>query len=174
RMLRRLTARAALPEVGEYLGPSHLRAELGRGASGRTFLASEPTLADRPVVLKVISDDQEEHLSLARLQHTNIIPLFSEHTFPERGLRALCMPYLGGTSLARVLEALAGIPPADRRGRDIIHVLDRIRAGRSDPAPTDGPYRRYIENVSYIEATCWIGTRLADALQEAHTHGLVH
>ena len=87
RLLRPIARAAELPEVGEHLGPFFLRAELGRGASGRTYLASEPTLANRPVVLKVISDDQEEHLSLARLQHTNIIPLFSEHSFPERGLR---------------------------------------------------------------------------------------
>jgi serine/threonine protein kinase/Flp pilus assembly protein TadD len=174
RMLRPLTGLAHLPEVGEYLGPFHLRAELGRGASGKTYLASEPTLADRPVVLKVISDDQEEHLSLARLRHTNIIPLFSEHSFPDRRLRALCMPYLGGTSLARILESLASIPPADRRGRDIIHVLDRAQAAAVEPAPQDGPYRRFIEGVSYVDAICWIGTRLADALREAHAHGLVH
>src|SRR5262249_10928023 len=124
--------------------------------------------------LKVISDDQDEHLSLARLQHTNIIPLFSEHSFPERRLRALCMPYLGGTSLAQILDALAPIPPADRRGRDIIHVLDRVQAAGSGPPPVDGPYRRNLENVSYVDAVCWIGTRLADALQEAHTHGLIH
>ena len=169
----RSPARPSSPRSASTSGPSTC-AELGRGASGRTYLASEPTLADRSVVLKVISDDQEEHLSLARLQHTNIIPLFSEHSFPERGLRALCMPYLGGTSLARILDALAPIPPADRRGRDIIHVLDKVHAGGPDPTPVDGPYRRSIEQVAYVDAVCWIGTRLADALQEAHAHGLVH
>jgi serine/threonine protein kinase/tetratricopeptide (TPR) repeat protein len=173
RMLRPLTGLAHLPEVGEDLGPFHLRAELGRGASGKTYLASEPTLADRTVVLKVISDEQEEHLSLARLQHTHIIPLFSEHSFPERGLRALCMPYLGGTSLARILDALAPIPPADRRGRDIIHVLDRVQAAAPAPAPQEGPYRR-LEQWAYVDAICFLGSRLADALHEAHAHGLVH
>ena len=163
-----------LPEVGEDLGPFRLLAELGRGASGKTYLAAEPALADRLVVLKVISDDQEEHLSLARLQHTHIIPLFSEHAFPDRGLRALCMPYLGGTSLARILEALAPIPPADRRGRDILEVLDRVQAGRPEPMQPDGPYRRYLEQASYVEAVCWIGACLADALHDAHAHGLVH
>lgn len=174
RLLRPSLGVTALPEVGEHLGPFYLRAELGRGASGRTFLASEPTLADRPVVLKVLSDDQEEHLSLARLQHTNIIPLFSEHTFPERRLRALCMPYLGGASLARILDVLEPIPPADRRGRDIVHVLDRLQAAGPDPTLLDRPYRRGLEQVSYVDAICWIGIRLADALHEAHAHGLVH
>ncbi len=85
RMLRPFSRIAALPEVGEDLGPFRLLLELGRGASGKTYLAAEPALAGRLVVLKVISDDQEEHLSLARLQHTHIIPLFSEHTFPRPG-----------------------------------------------------------------------------------------
>src|SRR5208283_4300794 len=104
-----------------------LLSELGQGASGKTYLAAEPALADRLVVLKIIPDDQEEHLSLARLRHTHIIPLFSEQSFPDRGLRALCMPYLGGTSLARALEGLAAIPPSARRGRHILEVLDRTR-----------------------------------------------
>jgi serine/threonine protein kinase/Flp pilus assembly protein TadD len=175
RLLRPLTRIATLPEVGDELGPFRLLAELGRGASGKTYLAVDPVLANRLVVLKVLSDDQEEHLSLARLQHTHIIPLFSEHTFSDRGLRALCMPYLGGTSLARILDALAPIPLADRRGRHILEVLDQVEAGRPEPMHPDGPYRRYLgDDPSYIEAVCWIGACLADALQDAHAHGLVH
>ena len=115
------------------LGPFHLIAELGRGASGRTYLATEPALADRPVVLKVISDDQEEHLRLARLQHTHIVPLYSEQTLPDRGLRALCMPYLGGASLAQILDALGDIPLERRRGRDLIEALERVQVRRGPP-----------------------------------------
>src|SRR5439155_14139911 len=151
-LLRPLSRVAVLPEVGEGLGAFRLIAELGRGASGKTYLAAEPALADRLVVLKVISDDQEEHLSLARLQHTHIIPLFSEHTFPGLGLRALCMPYVGGTSLARILEALSEIPPVERRGRHFLGVLDRVQAGRPAPPKPDGPYRRYLERASYVQA----------------------
>jgi len=99
RLLWPLSRATDFPEVGEQLGPFRLLSELGQGASGKTYLAVEPALADRLVVLKIIPGDQEEHLSLARFQHTHIIPLFSEQTFPDRGLRALCMPYLGGTRL---------------------------------------------------------------------------
>jgi serine/threonine protein kinase/Flp pilus assembly protein TadD len=172
----RLLSRAAIfPEVGEQLGPFRLLFELGRGASGKTYLATEPALADRLVVLKVIPDDQDEHLSLARLQHTHIIPLFSEQTFADRGLRALCMPYLGGTSLARIFEALDKIPPAQRIGRHLLEALDRGQLGRpAQPSSEDGPYRRYLEQASYVQAICWIGACLADALNEAHAHGLIH
>ena len=61
RLFRPSGADCVFPEVGETLGPFHLLQELGRGAAGRTFLATDPGLADRPVVVKVIPDDQ--HLS---------------------------------------------------------------------------------------------------------------
>ena len=58
RLIRSPRGIAHYPEAGEVLGPFLLLAELGRGHSGRTFLASDPSLADRPVVVKVIPDDQ--------------------------------------------------------------------------------------------------------------------
>jgi eukaryotic-like serine/threonine-protein kinase len=174
RMLQPLTRVSLFPSPGEDLGPFRLLAELGRGASGKTYLAAEPALLDRLVVLKVIPDDQEEHLSLARLRHTHIIPLFSEQTFPERGYRALCMPYLGGTSLARILEGVSAIPPPERRGRQLLDALDRAPAGLHSVAVADGPYRRYLEQATYVQAVCWISACLADGLQSAHAHGLIH
>jgi serine/threonine protein kinase/Flp pilus assembly protein TadD len=174
RMLRPFTRVLLFPSPGEDLGPFRLLAELGRGASGKTYLAAEPALLDRLVVLKVISDDQQEHLSLARLRHTHIIPLFSEQTFPERGYRALCMPYLGGTSLARILEWVSAIQPSARRGRHLLDALDRAQAGREPIAAGDGPYRLYLAQSTYIQAVCWIAACLAEGLQSAHAHGLIH
>ncbi len=105
-------ARVVFPQVGELLAGFRLLAELGRGAAGRVFLAAQPSLGDRPVVLKVTPRGREEHLSLARLQHTNIVPLYSEHVLRDRNLQILCMPFLGGATMAQVLEALADRPAA--------------------------------------------------------------
>src|SRR5439155_8334599 len=93
------------PAVGESLGDFLLLAELGRGAHGRVFLASQLSLGDRPVVLKLAPCEADEHLSLARLQHTHIVPLYSIQDHAARGLRALCMPYFGGGTLAQLLDA---------------------------------------------------------------------
>ena len=182
--LMRPMAAAHLPEIGERLGDFDLLAELGRGASGRTFLASQSALADRPVVLKVMPGHLDEHLSLASLQHTHIVPLYSAQPFPDRGLRGLCMPYLGGSSLARLLDELAPIEPARRAGRDLLEALDRSGRGRSagpaspsasrSPTPTPGPFRRSLGRATYVQAICWVGSCLADALQYAHERGLVH
>ena len=46
RMLRPFSRVAMFPEAGEDLGPFRLLAELGRGASGKTYLAAEPALAE--------------------------------------------------------------------------------------------------------------------------------
>src|SRR5262249_43653699 len=82
--------------VNESLGDFHLIAKLGQGMQACVFLATQPALADRPVVLKVTSRQDQEFLSLARLQHTHIIPLHGVYDFPARNLRALCQPFLGG------------------------------------------------------------------------------
>src|SRR5262249_41424032 len=67
RLVRTPLATPQFPEVGEALGDFRLTAELGRGRQARVFLATQPTLADRPVVLKVTPRRDREFLSLARL-----------------------------------------------------------------------------------------------------------
>ncbi len=174
RLIRSPRGIVDFPEAGEMLGPFLLLAELGRGRAGRTFLASEESLADRPVVVKLIPDEEDEHLALARLRHTHIVPLFSEHRCPERGLRVLCMPFLGGTSLARILDDLAGVPLEDRSGELLIKVIDRHTRTAPSAPRADGPFRRSLMLATHVEAMTWIASCLADALEYSHARGLVH
>jgi serine/threonine protein kinase len=171
--LLRPPAPALFPEAGSMLGDFHLQAELGRGALGRVFLATQPALADRPVVLKLTPRRGQEHLSLARLQHTHIVPLYAVQDFPDRNLRGLCMPYLAGATLAQLFERLEGRHPGLRTGRDLLEALQAVPApgGREvDRAPA----RKFLARAGYAQAVCWVGACLADGLHYAHERGLVH
>ncbi len=140
RLLGAMPGPPDFPAVGETLGDFLLLAELGRGAKGRCFLAAQPSLSYRRVVVKITADDHVEHLSMARLQHTHIMPLYSEHEFADRRLRALCMPYLGGATLARILAELSRVPAAQRSGQSFLDILDQDQ--QSSPWPESARARR--------------------------------
>src|SRR5262249_52004028 len=40
--------------------------------------------------------------------------------------------------------------------------------------PEQGPARQFIARASYLQAVCWLGACLADALADAHRRDLVH
>ena len=67
------------PDVGEELFGFRLRYELGRGAFARVFLAEQMTLGNRPVAVKISAIEGREPQTLAQLQHTHIVPIYSVH-----------------------------------------------------------------------------------------------
>jgi serine/threonine protein kinase len=168
--LREVAAELPAPDLADF----ELIAELGQGTQGRVFLARQRTLGDRPVVLKITSRRGREHLSLARLQHTHIVPLYWVQDAPEHDRRTLCLPYLGTLTLAALLPSLRSVPPARRTGRHILDALDRACAASPVPLPARGPARHALARASYAQAVAWLGACLAEALAYAHEHGLVH
>ena len=124
--------------------------------------------------MKVTPRDGREHLSLALLRHPHIVPLYCVQDLDDRDLRLLCMPYLGGCQLGQLLAELNGVPIARRTGRDLLSRLDQAQAAAPLSVPGHGPARQFLARASYLQAVCWIGACLADALQFAHERELVH
>ncbi len=174
RIMELAPAGPRFPAVGEVLGEFRLLAELGRGGMGRVYLAEQTFLAGRLMIVKLTASANQEHLKLARLQHTNIVPLYSVRDFPELQLRTLCMPCLGGATLQQLLKTLRPIPRERRTGRDLLEALPKSVADGRLYWPAPGSNRRFLEKASYGQAVCWIGVCLADALHYAHEQGLVH
>lgn len=151
-----------------------LLSELGQGGQGQVFLATQPQLANRPVVLKVTPIHEREKESLARLQHTHIVPLYSYQDDREKNQRILCMPYYGSVTLQHVLTKLQNVPLGERTGSHILAVLDEAEAHRPPAGLPRGPARQLLARASYAQAIVWMGASLAEALQYAHERDLLH
>src|SRR5262249_50980961 len=116
---------------------------------------------------------------LARLQHANVMPIYSVHR--SRRYQALCMPYFGATTLAHVFQSVRGSRSLPALGEALLTTL-RGRQNTADPdeepAPPGGappaPARARLARMSYVEAVLWIAARLADGLDHAHERGIVH
>ncbi|MFM7130866.1 MAG: serine/threonine protein kinase, partial [bacterium] len=67
----------SFPEPGEVIGNFELIDILGSGSFARVYLARDSAMGNREVALKVSLDNQLEWLTLARLQHTHIVPIYS-------------------------------------------------------------------------------------------------
>lgn len=187
----------SMPICGQRLFGFDLIKELGEGSFAKVFLAHQTELADRPVALKVSPSLQEEPRTLARLQHTNIVPIYSVHQ--TNGLQAVCMPYLGSLTLSNVVKDLTqnrGTFPES--GRHLLSTLfgryptlmeskKRKATGSAkstDPEPsTDSgiaaaelfaPILHMMSNFNHVQAVLWIGARLADGLAHAHERGILH
>ena len=67
---------------------------------------------------------------LAKLQHTNIVPIHSVHEF--EGLHAICMPYFGRLMLVDLLADDTFGPPVDRDSLDErLRIAEQIVSGLS-------------------------------------------
>jgi serine/threonine protein kinase/Flp pilus assembly protein TadD len=162
---------AVFPEAGQTIGGFSLVEELGRGAFARVFLAKERQLADRPVALKVTRRGSREPQTLARLQHTHIVPVYSHRIDAASGLHLLCMPYFGRVTLARVL-ADKEVQSATT-GHVLALALQRLEPGGLATSPHSAG-REALEKRTYPQAIAWWGAKLAEALDHAHDRGVLH
>lgn len=163
----------------DFLG-FHLVRELGRGTFGQVFLAEQVGLANRPVALKVGSDLFAESQTLAQLQHSNIVPVYSAHRHGT--LQAVCMPFFGATTLADVLRAMQKQGGVPTQGNALWSTLRDTNSQTPSTEPTlpevtPHPTPRSLASLrtlSHVEAVVWIAARLADGLAHAHERGILH
>jgi eukaryotic-like serine/threonine-protein kinase len=159
------------PRLGEEFLGFQLREELGKGALGRVFLASQPSMGNRLVALKLSRKGGREAEILGKLSHPNVVPVYSVHEDPESGLTAVCMPFLGTATLGDVIDrALVERRPV--RARVIREAAAGEHAVAAAPSPT--VRNRLCASPSYINAILGIGLQLARALRFAHSNGILH
>jgi tetratricopeptide (TPR) repeat protein len=162
------------PKPGDWVEGFGLRQELGRGSFARVFLAQQPEVADRHVVVKVsFSDADPEADALGRLNHPNIVPILSLHRDEEVGWTAVCMPYHGTVTLADVLERLTRGGGLPRRARAILDAVGETRPA-VPPAREGAEPHALLRRGSYLDGALLLGAQLADAVAYVHEHKICH
>jgi serine/threonine protein kinase/Flp pilus assembly protein TadD len=175
------------PRVGDAIFGFKLVGELGRGAFARVFLAEQEALANRPVALKVTLKPTREAERLARLQHTNVVPVYSVHN--EGTVQVICMPFLGRVTLADLIRAYrtensprsSGRKSTSARAARSTEVNSKSKLPKSDGKV--GPQRAPTWTWQAEEAPPIVGdpvavlqvlAQLADGLAHAHERGILH
>jgi serine/threonine protein kinase len=167
---------AQFPPVGETFLGFRLTAELGRGSLGRVYLAEQGELAGRLVALKLSRHTRlAEPQTLARLQHTHIVPVYSVHR--SGPFEAVCMPFLGRTTLADLLRQLRGRRTWPESGRDLADTVwghgsrpDTLAGNLVWVRPASAPVALTLERLS-VEAVLWIGS---PGGHKASARGIIH
>lgn len=161
------------PEPGQmFLGFSLIR-ELGRGGFARVFLAVEPALGGRLVVVKISPQGAAEAHILGRLNHPHIVPINSVQSDSSSGLTAVCMPFLGGTTLLEVVERLANTSSRPRSAR-IFFEASAAGASASEVPPETLNLAARVWRGNYVDGVLRLGIALAEALDLAHRRGVWH
>ncbi|MGI9470763.1 MAG: protein kinase domain-containing protein [Rubripirellula sp.] len=164
--------------------------EIGQGAFSRVYLAIQHDLADRYVVLKVVNEALTEPQSLAMLQHTNIVPIYSFHKILSRSV--MCMPYAGSVTLEQFLRDRT--THETRAGESLVMTV-RSRVQESTvvdaelqpvadakpvplmPAAHDKAVLKPLEDLQNLdcgELAIWVFQRLSAALAHSHARGVLH
>jgi serine/threonine protein kinase/Flp pilus assembly protein TadD len=185
----------AAPRPGERFAGFEIVRELGHGASARVFLARQHSLANRHVVLKVTSQRTVEPDRLARLQHTNIVPIYSAHE--TGGLSVLCMPFVGSCTLRDWVDQLRMLQNLPATGSELVSTL-AAASGRTwrerESAPAQGPQApspgptgdrdqmsaralaalSQLEQATYEHVILLLAAQTAAGLAHAHDQGVLH
>ena len=160
-------------EPGRLIDDFEIIAALGRGAFEGRAISRRQVSLDRQVALKVTHLQVTEGRRMGRLEHEHIVQVFSE-TSLDGGMRLLCMQYVPGESLQEVLTAVDDVPPAHRNGQLLLETIDRLTVRPAAFDAAAARTREILAGFDWVETVCWLGARLGEALNFAHSRGVFH
>jgi serine/threonine protein kinase len=159
--------------IPEQLGEYRIVREIGRGGMGVVYEAIQGELG-RHVALKVLPAHallkpthltrfRREAQAVARLHHTNIVPVFGVGA--QDGTHYYAMQYIQGQGLDAVLKEVR----QQRKQTDSKETLQHA-LGMTPHSTISG----YSNGHDYSVAVGRIGAQIAEALAHAHAQGILH
>ncbi|MCA8959838.1 MAG: protein kinase [Planctomycetes bacterium] len=174
-----LERRSPIVGLPDRLGPFRLIETIGTGGMGVVVLAEEMN-PPRRVALKLIRPDllalpgaherfRREIESIARLQHRSIATI---HTVGEdAGIPYFSMEWIRGRSLEEIIDAWSVRPPVKWSGASLDEAL---RAGADDVVARSSSTPDSLFAGPWWSCATRIARAIAEALDHAHRHGVVH
>ena len=159
------------PVEGETFLGFTLLEEIGRGAFSRVFLASEIELGDRPVVLKVCAQADDEARLLGRLEHPGIVPIYAVRRDGPSRLACVVMPWCGRSTLRDVLDYR--FARSDESSAGIEAAVQFFNESASIPVPHGAAWETK-RSGSDDDVLLAIMLDVGRALQHAHNRGVIH
>jgi serine/threonine protein kinase/Tfp pilus assembly protein PilF len=170
-----LTAGANWPDIGQSWLEFQLLEELGRGAFSRVYLARDQTLGGRLAVIKATPLGTWEAETLGRLGHAHIMPVYSVRRDEQRGLTALCMPFLSRVTLLNVIDEFFSAAPAKPAGAGRLRqIVQQWNQTRDVHAPDEDSTMSRLIGGTHLDEVLSIGVQLAEAVGFAHRMGVLH
>ncbi len=167
------------PDVASELGFTDLT-QLGQGGFGTVYMARQPSVGSRLVVIKYTTARSREPQVLAALQHPNIMPVWSVHE--HAGHRVFCMPLHGRSTLADVLKMIDRTKSLPVTGAGFLSAAvlpPEVVLPLADDLPEEMELgseadRKRLAKQGYVEAVVAGVAKLSDALAHAHRRRVVH
>ncbi len=160
-------------QSGERLDDFDLLVLLGKGAFASVFLARQNSM-QRLVALKISADSGNEPQTLAQLDHEHIVRVFDQRVLADRGLRLLYMQYVTGGTLQGVVEIVRQTPAAEQTGRILADAIADALSRRGETSSGVSGLTSRLAHRPWPEVVCWLGVKLARALDHAHGQGVLH
>ncbi len=160
-------------DVGKQIDDFDVLLRLGEGAFASVYLARQRSM-QRMVALKVSRDRGSEPQTLAQLDHPHIVRVYDQRILVEQRLRLMYMQHIPGGTLQDVIRHAKTTPPATWNGLTLLAAIDGCLEKNGETPPLESATRRRLGGARWAEAICWLGARLAAALDYAHRRGVLH
>lgn len=158
---------------GDTVDDFDLLTLLGKGAFAKVYQARQNSM-QRLVALKISGNSSTEPQTLAQLDHDNIVRVYDQRLISDQKVRLLYMQYLTGGTLQPVIEQIKKTAPAERSGKVLLTVINQSLDLRGESRPAESLTCQTLNSLSWPDTICWLGIRLANALDYAHKKGILH